>query len=75
MERITLLQYLTALQGALRSIVFLCALLLIILCVNRQSHIPAFKYFLHFVIAMGVWGFFGSIFFIYPEDNLLPYIS
>lgn len=75
MERITLLQYLTALQGALRSIVFLCALLLIILCANRHSHIPAFKYFLHFVIAMGLWGFFGSIFFIYPEDNHLPDIG
>ena len=75
MERITLLQYLTALQGALRSIVFLCALLLVIICANRRSHIPAFKYFLHFVIAMGLWGFFGSIFFIYPEGNLLPYIS
>ena len=50
MERITLLQYLTALQGALRSIVFLCALLLIILCANRHSHIPAFKYFLQLEI-------------------------
>lgn len=75
MERITLLQYLTALQGALRAIVSLCALVLIILCTNRRSHIPAFKYFLYFVTSMGLWGFFGSIFYIYPEDNLLPYIS
>lgn len=75
MERITLLQYLTALQGTLRAIVALCALILIILCTNRQSHIPASKHFLFFVIAMGLWGFFGSIFFIYPNDQILPYIS
>ena len=75
MERITLLQYLTALQGALRAIVFLGALLLVIICTNRQSHIPAFKFFLYFVVAMGLWGLFGSIFFIYPGANLLPYIS
>jgi hypothetical protein len=75
MERITLLQYLTALQGTLRAIVALCALILIILCTNRQSHIPASKHFLFFVIAMGLWGFFGSIFFIYPEDNHLPDIG
>lgn len=75
METITLVQYLTALQGALRAIIALCALVLILLCTNRQSHIPAFKYFLYFVVAIGLWGFFGSVFFIYPNDELLPHIS
>lgn len=75
METITLVQYLTALQGALRAIISLCALVLILLCTNRQSHIPAFKYFLYFIVAMGLWGFFGSVFYIYPNDEILPYVS
>lgn len=75
MEIFTLAEYLTAMQGTLRAILALCALILIILCTNRRFHIPASKHFLSFVIAMGLWGFFGSVFFIYPDIHLLPYIS
>ena len=62
MERITLVQYLTALQGALRATVALCALILILLCANKRSHIPAFKYLQSFILVMGIWGFFSSVF-------------
>lgn len=74
MEIFTLAEYLTAVQGTLRAILALCALVLVILCTNRRFHIPASKYFLYFVIAMGLWGFFGSIFFVYPDIHLLPSI-
>lgn len=63
MERITLVQYLTALQGALRATVALCALILILLCANKRSHIPAFKYLQSFILVIGIWGFFSSVFF------------
>ena len=36
------------------------------------SRIQVFPLF--FVIAMGLWGFFGSIFFVYPDIHLLPSI-
>lgn len=74
MEIFTRAEYLTAVQGTLRAILALCALVLVILCTNRRFHIPASKYFLYFVIAMGLWGFFGSIFFAYPDIHLLPSI-
>ena len=75
MERITLVQYLTALQGALRATVALCALSLILLCANKRSHIPAFKYLQSFILVMGIWGFFSSVFFFYPDTKILPYVS
>ncbi len=75
MERVTLIQYLTALQGALRAIVALCSLILFVLSKNRPSYVPAFKYLRRFIGTIGIWGFFSSIFFFCPNLNLLPFIS
>lgn len=75
MENITSVQYLTALQGALRGIVAFCGLLLYVLGKTRQYHIPAFKYLQNFIAVMSIWGFFGGVFFICPYVDLLPYIS
>ena len=75
MDNITSVQYLTALQGALRGIVAFCGLLLYVLGKTRQYHIPAFKYLQNFIAVMSIWGFFGGVFFICPYIDLLPYIS
>lgn len=76
MERILQVQYLTALQGSMRALVALCALVIFLLCSRRlHSYVPAFKYLKIFVSVMGLWGFAGAAFFIYPETASLPYIS
>lgn len=75
MERISQVQYLTALQGSMRALVALCALIIFLLCSRRSnSYVPAFKYLKSFAIVMGLWGFTSAAFFIYPETNLLPAI-
>ena len=75
MERVTLIQYLTALQGALRAIVALCALVLFVLSKNRPTYIPAFKYLRRFISIIGIWGFCCTIYFFCPYQKLLPFIS
>lgn len=75
MERVTLIQYLTALQGALRAIVALCALMLFVLSKNRPTYIPAFKYLRRFISIIGIWGFCCTIYFFCPYQKLLPFIS
>ena len=75
MERVTLIQYLTALQGSLRAIVALCALILFVLSKNRPTYTLAFKYLRRFISIIGIWGFCCFIYFFCPYQRLLPYIS
>lgn len=75
METITTIQYLTSLQGALRGTVAFCGFILFFVGQSKQSHAPAFKYLQYFIATLGVWGFFGCLFYFCPTPQLLPIIS
>ena len=75
METITTIQYLTSLQGAWRGTVAFCGFILFFVGQSKQSHAPAFKYLQYFIATLGVWGFFGCLFYFCPTPQLLPIIS
>ena len=67
MEIFTRAEYPTAVQGTLRAILALCALVLVILCTNRRFHIPASKYFLYFCHCHGTVGLLWKYFLRLPR--------